>query len=617
MKWITEISIENYRGFSRKEKIYIPFGNHLLIYGENGSGKSSIYNALKDFFISSNDNAKYLELNHFEKLNNNTSGKIEVIITDSNKNPTPYVFSEPPSSSNHYNVQEILLANKVKGFLDYKRLLNTYFLEVAKNKNPNLFDLLVEDILAEHLIEPISIGGVKSIELSKQWQAIKNPLQKETYDGRTNASKDAEANLSLFEDKLKNLLLTVFLKFKDYIRDYFDSKLEIDVNITKLTFDYNQVVINRGIFLNIKYSGQSIPPYQHFLNEARLSALASCIYLAALKTYPIDDTFEIRPIFLDDVFIGLDTNNRIPLLNLLHNEFIKHNYQIFISTYDRHWFELSKQWFTENKIKVQNLEMFTESDDNPLTPDKPILLPSEGLLEKAEAHFKAKDYPAAGNYLRKECENIIWNLLPETYRVDVNGSQLQGLEILIQQLEKLYEDSLHPFPQQLISSLKIYRKIILNPTSHSDLESPLFRREINDAFRLVKELKTIPKIIRSMILAKDDILLIEFPSHSYSMEVTSSNNIFSCVIDSVKTLSESPLKFYIKKWTMSGTDFGILISGVVNRMPQTQIDQIIEQKRELSEIFDGICNTLSITMPMDLESLVIVNPTLTLKDLIA
>jgi ABC-type uncharacterized transport system fused permease/ATPase subunit len=63
MRWITGITLDNYRAFPNAyAKIDIPPGNHLLVYGENGSGKSSLYNGLKDFFHSS-DSYKQLEQN--------------------------------------------------------------------------------------------------------------------------------------------------------------------------------------------------------------------------------------------------------------------------------------------------------------------------------------------------------------------------------------------------------------------------------------------------------------------------------------------------------------------------------------------------------------------------
>lgn len=619
MKWITELSIENYRAFTKKETIKIPFGNHLLIYGENGSGKSSVYNALKDFFISSDKPKEKLILNHFEKLNGNNSGSIEIEISDSSSPPhtTRYKYSEPDTESNHRRIQELLLANKAKGFIDYGRLLNTYFVNSVKGENPNLFDLLIEDLLADHPINQIPGTGVVDKELSKQWQGIKTPLVIEKYDGRTNKCKTAEVNLSKFQSELENVLKIVFDRLKLFIKKYFDDKLDIDVTISQLSFNTKSMDINRGIYLNIKYAGKEISSYQQFLNEARLSAIASCIYLSAMRPDSLDPSFEIRPLFLDDIFIGLDTNNRIPLLKLLHEEFIKKDYQIFISTYDRQWFELARNWFATNKIHYKSLEMFVESDDNPLIPDKPVIFPCDGLLAKAEAHFKAKDYPAAGNYLRKECENIIWNLLPDTYKIDVNGSNIQELEPLFQQVEKLYKDSNQPFPQELINSLKIYRKLILNPSSHNDNECPLFKKEIKDAFDLVNELGNIPKIVRKKILDKNDVLNINFPAQNYEMEITPSDNVFACELNGVKTISQIPLKFYIKKWIYEGTEFGELQDGIVAVMDLARIERCVEQKRELLEIFEGINRSVNIAIPADLEASVELDTAKTLKDLIS
>lgn len=46
---IETIEITNYKAFLGKYKINVG-GKNLFIYGENGSGKSSLYYALKDFF---------------------------------------------------------------------------------------------------------------------------------------------------------------------------------------------------------------------------------------------------------------------------------------------------------------------------------------------------------------------------------------------------------------------------------------------------------------------------------------------------------------------------------------------------------------------------------------
>lgn len=53
MRRITSIEFVNYKAFYRsgnENKIIIPQGKSVLFYGENGSGKSSIYEGLKQFF---------------------------------------------------------------------------------------------------------------------------------------------------------------------------------------------------------------------------------------------------------------------------------------------------------------------------------------------------------------------------------------------------------------------------------------------------------------------------------------------------------------------------------------------------------------------------------------
>ena len=53
MTKIIKIELTNYRSFFDRYTIEIPGGKNLLIYGENGSGKSSLYEALKQFYIAS------------------------------------------------------------------------------------------------------------------------------------------------------------------------------------------------------------------------------------------------------------------------------------------------------------------------------------------------------------------------------------------------------------------------------------------------------------------------------------------------------------------------------------------------------------------------------------
>ena len=56
---ITEIEIKNFKAFYGNYRINLrKSGKNLLVYGENGSGKSSLYFALK-LFLESGDNPSY------------------------------------------------------------------------------------------------------------------------------------------------------------------------------------------------------------------------------------------------------------------------------------------------------------------------------------------------------------------------------------------------------------------------------------------------------------------------------------------------------------------------------------------------------------------------------
>ena len=100
------------------------------------------------------------------------------------------------------------------------------------------------------------------------------------------------------------------------------------------------------INLQVSENGNTIDAHNpHFaLNEAKLSAIAISIFLGAIiKQSPFSP--DLKPLFLDDILIGLDNENRMKLLELLKetdvpdaNKVFK-DFQIFITTYDRHWVE--------------------------------------------------------------------------------------------------------------------------------------------------------------------------------------------------------------------------------------------------------------------------------------
>ncbi len=624
MKWITEISIDNYRAFGKKETINITEGNHLLIYGENGSGKSSIYNALKDFFASSFTNSGiHFKLNEFQEIAQNHFGNIIVKISENGKE-SDYKFSIP-IATNHNQIPEIQLANKIKGFLDYKKMLQVHSLNIPDNEQPNLFNLIFKDLLSDYLI-PNPKGGVTEVELFKEYNSISEILLTK----RSNAHEfiNAKNDLLNLRKSLNTPLENIFKRVNDYLAKYFKNKLTIKPIIGSFGLTKESPIKTRKMrerfFLSIEYANTKIDYYQAFLNEARLSSLAICIYLSAIKEYSLKappDTLKV--LYLDDVFIGLDTSNRFPLLEIIKEEFIKEDFQFFISTYDREWFELSRHWFSTKNIKIKALELFIEDNENiPLTPDYPVIIPSKGNFAKAKAYFKAKDYTASGNYLRKECEDLISKILPKTYKINEDCSKVQELENLLKKLEKLFEDCNIPKPKELLDSLKIYRKALLNPSSHNDLKSPIFRKELEEAFKIVGNLEKLyeSEIVQTLIKLFDDKTIPKFAleqwqichykniPNNYDAEIELVNSLFVIEINKQKKFTSH--KFKLKKWTFNGVDYQHEGKVLNNK----QIEYICKQERTLEEIFVGINQSTKIPIPVNLNSEIIIGAGQTLND---
>jgi predicted ATPase len=72
---IQSITINKYKAFTKEETIPIG-GSNVFIYGENGSGKSSFYYALKDFFQSSVEPVQMSSLRNFNLTDGGTDCSI-------------------------------------------------------------------------------------------------------------------------------------------------------------------------------------------------------------------------------------------------------------------------------------------------------------------------------------------------------------------------------------------------------------------------------------------------------------------------------------------------------------------------------------------------------------
>ena len=100
------------------------------------------------------------------------------------------------------------------------------------------------------------------------------------------------------------------------------------------------------------------------------------------------------------MLIGLDMSNRLPVLDILDEYFPEH--QIFLTTYDKAWYEIVKQRTSD--AEWEYAEFYSKKTDE---YEIPVYVQDKPYLEKAKEYFDDNDYKACVIYLRTAFEIAI------------------------------------------------------------------------------------------------------------------------------------------------------------------------------------------------------------------
>ncbi|WP_222982972.1 AAA family ATPase [Flagellimonas meishanensis] len=537
---IQNITINKYKAFQRSETIAVG-GKNVFIYGENGSGKSSVYYALKDFFQSSVETIKMADLRNLFLNDGNTDCSVEVGFDNGNS----YFLNE---SSKNTAITSITDANRLKSFLTYKHLLGVHNFKL--DNELNIFDLVVEGVL-RHFRSQTVTGGIELIEL---WNDVVNESKIPYGQGKYYHARQKRIAMEERAIRFNNALDRLFFTGgSDYLGPAVNNilaKLFPDLEINFLRHRIN--VDNKGkiskpkIALQITSGGISLDSHRpHFsLNEAKLSAIAIGIFLGTIVSQSRFSK-DIKILFLDDILIGLDNENRLKLIQLLKGPEFR-DFQIFVTTYDRHWYEVAKVQLSDWKF----LEFYKGVNGPEINDDV------KTDIQKAEIYKNSYDYPAAANSLRKELEKTLKDKLPETYSVseDVKGLlKPPSLETLINRLKLYYKEVDVDIPEKLIDGLKVYKTILLNPMSHDDIQSPIYKNDIDEAFKVIDDLKKIKLPSKLLVIEKNQIFNINLPAISYVAEVILANNVYK--IDNDGTITFTIPEFIFLNWERLGVNY--------------------------------------------------------------
>lgn len=260
-----------------------------------------------------------------------------------------------------------------------------------------------------------------------------------------------------------------------------------DAGIHPHTFDGAEVR------LKAVYAGHTIDHPALFLNEARLTAIALALYLAAAEaTTPRTGGLQMpRLLVLDDVTIGLDSVNRLPVLRMLNEEFS--DWQVILMTFDRVWFDLARE-YTENTGRWRYLTL-RELPTPPGQPGRPVVEPCADLLRRAEDHLHAGDLMAAAVYIRAAFETRVKNVCRDhgikvAYKPDPRDMRIDQLWEAIVEREKARQergeiDFINP---GLMNDVETVRSVVLNRLSHSGTPQ-LTSKEVKMALDAVRWLQ--------------------------------------------------------------------------------------------------------------------------------
>jgi energy-coupling factor transporter ATP-binding protein EcfA2 len=455
---ITGVEIANYRGFAGESfRLPLENGENLLVYGENGAGKSSLYNTLKDFLQAASNARANIEQ---QRNRDNPNGPPTICITTTTSPATAWTQAARGQDTNDWrNLDD------GKGFLDYRVLLRFYNATHDGNRRIDLFKLLLEGMLAHHRME---VPGNPTF--LSEWRAVKRKADSHLYE---NERQELKARVGRFNAAFQIAAGQLATRATELLHD-FDPDIGIAfARESDADFTWYPKHVSSPAFVAeaTRPNRAAVTDYHEVFNEAKLSAMAICLFFAALQTCPIAGP---RLLVLDDVLIGLDMANRRKVVNLVQELFP--DWQIIILTYHKAWFEILKA-----RIKVgawgghEWRSIVLRPEKCPQTALVTIAHEDSGTaLETAEHCLAKRDHKAAAVYARTALEALLHKNadrlhLPVRFKRDQHKLNTEHfLQPIEQRFDHLTDPAKELEGKGLLAELRFARRTVLNAFAHAD-----------------------------------------------------------------------------------------------------------------------------------------------------
>ena len=543
MSKINTITLSNFKFFGKEGPINIG-GKNLLLYGENGSGKSSlfwgIYTLLEASFKQSVETDKY-----FQPFGTNEESLVNIYATKQTcpislkehcdscikikaDDDTEYVLSLLDSTiCGNTNAQE---SRKATDFINYQSIFK--FQDFKNSEKPNLYEVFNYSVLPYITFPSFPIKGKTLTNAGTMWEEYKKgPGTTTNYKGdRIQVYKNSleYTNFQKFEkhfnEHLRKLMEFINSHASDYVKKLgYNIKFELKyTSPSHIKKDKKYEWTPFGIDLIItNYNNQvvQIKKPQSFLNEAKMSAIAVAIRLAIIDHRIGTAVPEaLKVLVLDDLMISLDMINRDKLMDLLLNDFAQ-RYQILFLTHDRMLFEFVNYKIKQHKQDVNWLkkELYV-AEDNITKQEYPVLLDSETDISRAMRYYKDFDYPASANYLRKAVESLVNDIFPPKLLLQDNGLPHDKLRNILDCSVAFFK-RIPNFDANNLLLLIRSLNTILNPLSHKTSEITIYKTELKEVFVIIDRLKSqIESMHIKEILPRMSIVYLYFKENEQTTQ---------------------------------------------------------------------------------------------------
>ena len=509
MPAINRIHLCGFKAFPNDFELQLE-GKNLLMYGENGSGKSSIYYALHCMFqapLKPDAGKKYFDPaseQHLKNLNN-LDADSKIWIDFDGRHPFIYNIDKEGYQFTLLGGKHPLPAQINGCFVNHQFLF--HFFNFRNSQRINLFPVFIKDIL------PFCKDDNTGLHIGEMYDEITASIIKK---GR-HIHPDYISNIEYFNKAVKKVVEDINIyasdRYNESFKDEDDNELVIrlryDSNFDKPEDDTNEYWLKYDNIIElVKENGEIkerkssykklnepfigleisekmpdgnlrkiVKPHTYF-NEAKLTAIALSVRFALLN---IEKPADGRFLALDDMLISLDMSNRAKVVDFLLK--ISDKYKIYLFTHDKMFFEYFKHKTKKNQDAWVYKEIYMDYDKTPYIRN------SEDYLGQAEHYIKQHEYEIAGNFLRKEAEAFCKNFLPKKKQLTGDFAHLDLNGLIMNCKDYAAESGVIDI--SIFNELDEHRKFILNPSSHDSYDVAKYGHEVKRCLQTLRKLREI------------------------------------------------------------------------------------------------------------------------------